>query len=164
MGYFDIIKIKYNIYIMDFDMKNMTTYLGCIALALFVVYLCTNMLSLNNKIVEGLISKTKETLTPDELLKQAETFKTKLSDDLHIKKYGDTYKKLLIALEDIYHLSMISTIKNIDTKDGEFYASFGAETVKSLETFQKANEALSSIDEFLTHHKPASSSSSSSVW
>jgi len=64
MGYFVIIKIKYNIYIMDFDMKKTTTYLGCIALALFVVYLCTNMLSLNNKIVEGLISKTTET-TPD---------------------------------------------------------------------------------------------------
>ena len=37
-------------------MKNMTTYLGCITLALFVVYLCTNMMTLNNNIVEGLTS------------------------------------------------------------------------------------------------------------
>ena len=94
-------------------MKNVTTYLGCIALALFVVYLCTNMLSLNNKIVEGLISKTKTTkLSPDELLKEAQSLKTILSDDLNIKKYGDTYKKLLVTLEDIYHLAMISAIKD----------------------------------------------------
>ena len=147
---------------MDFDMKNMTTCLGCIVLVLFVVYCCTNMLSLNNKIVEGLISKKKETLTPDELLKQAEAFRTEMDDRLNIKKYGATYKKLLITLEDIVHLSMITSIKNIDTKTGSIFGSFGTETVKTLQSLTKTNEALSSIDEFLTHHKPASSSSS--VW
>ena len=58
---------------MDFDMKNMTTYLGCIVLALFVVYLCTNMLSLNNKVVEGLTSAPE---TPDQLIKAVKTMKT----------------------------------------------------------------------------------------
>jgi len=146
---------------MDIDMKNITTYLGCIALALFVVYLCTNMLSLNNKIVEGLISKTKTTeTTPDELLKEAQSLKTRLSDDLNIKKYGDTYKNLLVTLEDIYHLAMISAIKD-GGQDGRV-GELNDKTSKKLETMQKAIEALSSIDEFLTHHK--SESSSSSVW
>ena len=135
---------------MDFDMKNMTTYLGCIVLALFVVYLCTNMLSLNNKIVEGLISKTTKT-TPDELLKGAQSLKTILSDEINIEKYGDTYKKLLVTLEDIYHLVMISTIKD-GGQDGRV-GELNDKTSKKLETMQKAIEALSSIDEFLTHHK-----------
>ena len=144
-------------------MKNITTYLGCIALALFVVYLCTNMLSLNNKIVEGLISKTKTTeTTPDELLKEAQSLKTRLSDDLNIKKYGDTYKKLLVTLEDIYHLAMITAIKD-GGQDGRV-GELNDKTSNKLVGYQKAIEALSSIDEFLTHHKPASSSSSSSVW
>lgn len=142
-------------------MKNVTTYLGCIALALFVVYLCTNMLSLNNKIVEGLISKTKTTkLSPDELLKEAQSLKTILSDDLNIKKYGDTYKKLLVTLEDIYHLAMISAIK--DGGQNGRVGEINEETINKLETMQKGIEALSSIDEFLTHHKPESSSSS--IW
>jgi len=141
--------------------KKMTTYLGCIALALFVVYLCTNMLSLNNKIVEGLISKTTKT-TPDELLKGAQSLKTILSDDLNIEKYGDTYKKLLVTLEDIYHLAMITAIKD-GGQDGRV-GELNDKTSNKLVGYQKSIEALSSIDEFLTHHKPASSSSSSSVW
>ncbi len=103
---------------MDFDMKSAAACLGCIVLALFVMYVCTNMMKLNRTVVEGLISKKKETLTPDELLKQAEAFRTEMSDQLNIKKYGATYKKLLITLEDIVHLSMISSIKDIDTKTG----------------------------------------------
>jgi hypothetical protein len=120
------------------------------------------MMKLNRTVVEGLISKKKETLTPDELLKQAEAFRTEMSDRLNIKKYGATYKKLLVTLEDIVHLSMITSIKNIDTKTGSIFGSFGTETVKTLQSLTKTNEALSSIDEFLTHHKPASSSSS--IW
>ncbi len=147
---------------MDFDMKSAAACLGCIVLALFVMYVCTNMMKLNRTVVEGLISKKKETLTPDELLKQAEAFRTEMSDQLNIKKYGATYKKLLITLEDIVHLSMISSIKDIDTKTGSIFGSFGTETVKTLQSLTKTNEALSSIDEFLTHHKPASSSSS--IW
>ena len=143
-------------------MKNMTTYLGCIVLALFVMYICTKMMKLNRTVVEGLISRKKETLTPDELLKQAEAFRNEMSDNLNIKKYGATYKKLLITLEDIVHLSMIGSIKDIDTKTGSIFGSFGTETVKTLQSLTKTNEALSSIDEFLTHHKPASSSSS--IW
>ena len=146
---------------MDFDMKNITTYLGCIGIALFVVYLCTNMLSLNNKIVEGLVSKTTKKVTPVELLKQAETLKTSMEDDLNIKKYGDTYKKLLITLEDIYHLAMLENIIKADTSSGSWNGSINEKAASKLETMQKAIEALSSIDEFLTHHKPTESTTSS---
>jgi len=73
-------------------MKNMTTYLGCIVLALFVVYLCTNMLSLNNKVVEGLTSAPE---TPDQLIKAVKTMKTQYVDELHIDKYKKKYMKKL---------------------------------------------------------------------
>jgi len=76
-------------------MKTAVACLGCIVLALFVMYICTKMMKLNRTVVEGLISRKKETLTPDELLKQAEAFRNEMSDNLNIKKYGATYKKLL---------------------------------------------------------------------
>jgi len=84
-------------------------------------------------------------------LKGAQSLKTRLSDDLNLPKYGATYKKLLVTLEDIYHLVMISTIKD-GGQDGRV-GELNDKTSKKLETMQKAIEALSSIDEFLTHHK-----------
>jgi len=42
------LKIKYQyIYNMDFDMKTAVACLGCIVLALFVMYICTKMMKLN---------------------------------------------------------------------------------------------------------------------
>jgi len=145
---------------MDFDMKNITTYLGCIALALFVVYLCTNMLSLNNKIVEGLVSKKKKNVTPDEILKQLEDYRTTLSDQLHIEKYATTYKKTIVALEDIFHLIMLNNIQEADVQTGSWSGSTSDTAIKKQEGIQKAVDSLSSLDEFLTHYKPAGSSSS----
>ena len=147
---------------MDFDMKNITTYLGCIALALFVVYLCTNMLSLNNKIVEGLVSKKKKNVTPDEILKQLEDYRTTLSDQLRIEKYATTYKKTIVALEDIFHMIMLKNIQKADVQTGSWSGSTSDTAIKTQEGIQKAVDSLSSLDEFLTHYKPESSSSS--VW
>ena len=149
---------------MDFDMKNMTTYLGCITLALFVAYLCTNMFSLNNKIVEGLISKKKKTLTPDEVLTEVEKFKETMVDGLNIEKYAPTYKKILVSLEDTLHLKMLQTIMDSENslKDGEHAqdSPWGllrmAQTIKTL---QGGVESLSTLDEFLTHNKPTSGGS-----
>lgn len=147
---------------MDIDMKNMTTYLGCITLALFVVYLCTNMLSLNNKIVEGLVSKKKKNITPDEILKQLEDYRTTLSDQLRIEKYATTYKKTIVALEDIFHMIMLKNIQKADVQTGSWSGSTSDTAIKTQEGIQKAVDSLSSLDEFLTHYKPESSSSS--VW
>ena len=147
---------------MDIDMKNMTTYLGCIGLALFVVYLCTNMLSLNNKIVEGLVSKKKKNITPDEILKQLEDYRTTLSDQLRIEKYATTYKKTIVALEDIFHMIMLKNIQKADVQTGSWSGSTSDTAIKTQEGIQKAVDSLSSLDEFLTHYKPESSSSS--VW
>lgn len=143
-------------------MKNMTTYLGCIGLALFVVYLCTNMLSLNNKIVEGLVSKKKKNITPDEILKQLEDYRTTLSDQLRIEKYATTYKKTIVALEDIFHMIMLKNIQKADVQTGSWSGSTSDTAIKTQEGIQKAVDSLSSLDEFLTHYKPESSSSS--VW
>ena len=128
-------------------MKNMTTYLGCIVLALFVVYLCTNMLSLNNKIVEGLTSGT--TKTPDELLKLVKTSKTKYTDDLHIDKYKKEYGAILLDVEDILHLQMLDKIK----KSIEKNTLTDEKTLASLSQLESTKSALKDLDEFLTHYK-----------
>jgi hypothetical protein len=132
---------------MDFDMKNMTTYLGCIVLALFVVYLCTNMLSLNNKIVEGLTSGT--TKTPDDLLKLVKTSKTKYIDELRVDKYKTQYHKMLLDVEDILHLQMLSQIKTAVAKD----KLDDEKTLATLSQLESTKSALKDLDEFLTHFK-----------
>jgi hypothetical protein len=136
-----------NLIYMDFDMKNMTTYLGCIVLALFVVYLCTNMLSLNNKIVEGLTSGT--TKTPDELLKLVKTSKTKYIDDLRVDKYKKQYHQILVDVEDVLHLQMLDKIK----KSIEKNTLTDEKTLASLSQLESTKSALKDLDEFLTHYK-----------
>jgi len=132
---------------MDFDMKNITTYLGCIVLALFVVYLCTNMLSLNNKIVEGLTSGT--TKTPNELLKLVKTSKTKYIDDLRVDKYKKQYHQILVDVEDVLHLQMLSQIKTAVEKE----KLDDEKTLASLSQLESTKSALKDLDEFLTHFK-----------
>jgi|TARA_B110000037_G_C16946698_1_gene435051 hypothetical protein len=131
---------------MDFDMKNMTTYLGCIVLALFVVYLCTNMLSLNNKIVEGLTSAPS---TPDQLLESVKNLKSKYTDDLHIDKYKKEYGAILLDVEDILHLQMLDKIK----KSIEKNTLTDEKTLASLSQLESTKSALKDLDEFLTHYK-----------
>jgi hypothetical protein len=142
---------------MDFDMKNMTTYLGCITLALFVAYLCTNMFSLNNKIVEGLISKKKKTLTPDEVLTEVEKLKETMVDGLNIEKYAPTYKKILVSLEDTLHLKMLQTI--MDAENVLMDETQWIRMAQTIKTLQGGVESLSTLDEFLTHNKPKSGGS-----
>ena len=131
---------------MDFDMKNMTTYLGCIVLALFVVYLCTNMLSLNNKVVEGLTSAPE---TPDQLIKAVKTMKTQYVDELHIDKYKKKYSAILLDVEDILHLQMLDKIK----KSIEKNTLTDEKTLASLSHLESTKSALKDLDEFLTHVK-----------
>ena len=133
---------------MDFDMKNMTTYLGCIVLALFVVYLCTNMLSLNNKIVEGLASAPE---TPEQLLKSVKTMKTQYVDELHIDKYKKNYHAILLDVEDILHLQMLDKIR----KSIEKNTLTDEKTLASLSQLESTKSALKDLDEFLTHFKSA---------
>ena len=131
---------------MNFDMKNMTTYLGCIVLALFVVYLCTNMLSLNNKIVEGLASAPE---TPEQLLKSVKTMKTQYIDELHIDKYKKNYHAILLDVEDILHLQMLDKIR----KSIEKNTLTDEKTLASLSQLESTKSALKDLDEFLTHFK-----------
>ena len=127
-------------------MKNMTTYLGCIVLALFVVYLCTNMLSLNNKIVEGLASAPE---TPEQLLKSVKTMKTQYVDELHIDKYKKNYHAILLDVEDILHLQMLDKIR----KSIEKNTLTDEKTLASLSQLESTKSALKDLDEFLTHFK-----------
>lgn len=131
---------------MDFDMKSAVACLGCIVLALFVVYLCTNMLSLNNKVVEGLTSAPK---TPDQLIKSVKTMKTQYVDELHIDKYKKNYQAILLDVEDILHLQMLDKIK----KSIEKNTLTDEKTLASLSSLESTKSALKDLDEFLTHFK-----------
>jgi len=129
-------------------MKNMTMYLGCIVLAVFVVYLCTNMLSLNRKIVEGLTSSPE---TPMQLLESVKNSKAKYIDELQIDKYKTEYHQILLDVEDIIHLQMLAKIKNAISKD----KLSDEKTLASLAQLESSKSALGDLDEFLSHYKPA---------
>jgi len=131
---------------MDFDMKNMTTYLGCIVLALFVAYLCTNLLSLNNKIVEGLTNSSE---TPEQLLQSVKKMKSQYVDNLHLDKYKKDYTAILLDVEDILHLQMLDEIK----KSIENSTLTDEKTLASLAHLESTKSALKDLDEFLTHFK-----------
>ena len=131
---------------MNFDMKNITTYLGCIVLAGFVIYVTTNMLSLNNKVIEGL---TEAPSTPKQLLSAVATEKEKLVNELHIDKYKTQYHQMLLDVEDILHLQMLDELRTaIDKKKLR-----EKETLSTLSHLESTKSALKDLDEFLTHFK-----------
>jgi len=134
---------------MNFDMKNMTTYLGCIVMALFVVYVTTNMLSFNNKIVEGLTSSSSSAKTPEELIASLKTAKQKLADDLHTDKYKVQYHEMLLDAEDVLHLQILEQLKTAIDDD----KLSDEKTLTSLSQLQNAKTALKDLDEFLEHFK-----------
>jgi hypothetical protein len=132
---------------MDFDMKTVVACLGCIVLALFVMYICTNMMKFNRTVVEGLTSGSSS--TPDQLLKDIKTMKTKLVDSLHVNKYKNEYHKILLGTEDVLHLQMLEHLKTaIDKKKID-----DPKTLSSLAQLESAKSALKDLDEFLTHFK-----------
>jgi len=137
---------------MNFDMKNITTYLGCAVLVLFAIYMLTNMLSLNTKVVEGLLSN--KAATPEELLKDVKTDVQQNSDALHIAKYKSTYQEILVSVEDLLHLQMLSKLKKI-IQDGKLTDQASMETMCKL---QGCKGALKDLDEFLDAFKPPTSS------
>ena len=142
------LKIKYQyIYNMDFDMKTAVACLGCIVLALFVMYVCTNMMKLNRGVVEGLTSGS--SATPDQLLKDVKTMRTKLVDELHIDKYKAKYHEMLLNTEDVLHLQMLEQIKTaIDKKKLN-----DTTTLSNLAQLESTKAALKDLDEFLTQFK-----------
>lgn len=127
-------------------MQNLTSYIGSIALALFVVYLTTNMLSFNNNIMEGMTSKN---MTPDQIIEQLKTEKEKMNNSLLIGKYQTKYHEMLLDVEDILHLKLLEKLKSAaenDKMDSE-------KTLKAVGELQNAKTALKDLDEFLTHYK-----------
>lgn len=127
-------------------MQNLTSYIGSIALALFVVYLTTNMLSFNNNIMEGMTSKN---MTPDQIIQQLKTEKEKMNNSLLIGKYQTKYHEMLLDVEDILHLKLLEKLKSAaenDKMDSE-------KTLKAVGELQNAKTALKDLDEFLTHYK-----------
>jgi len=55
---------------MNFDAKNITTYIGCLTLLAFGLYLANQALTFNNNIMEGLASKS-DHKTPEQCIEHA---------------------------------------------------------------------------------------------
>ena len=95
---------------MNINMNNIATYLGCVVLIGFILYIMTNMLSINNKVIEGLTSSSSK--TPEELLELLKNTKQNLVDNLHVAKYKTQYHELLLNAEDILHLKLFEQFKS----------------------------------------------------
>ena len=82
-------------------MKTAVACLGCIVLALFVMYICTQMMKLNRSVVEGLTSGS--SATTDQLLKAVKTMRTTFGDELHIATYKEPSNETYITTHNIFH-------------------------------------------------------------
>ena len=104
-------------------------------------------MKLNRSVVEGLTSGS--SATPDQLLKDVKTMRTKLVDELHIDKYKAKYHEMLLNTEDVLHLQMLEQIKTaIDKKK-----LYDTTTLSNLAQLESTKAALKDLDEFLTHFK-----------
>lgn len=132
---------------MNINMNNIATYLGCVVLIGFILYIMTNMLSINNKVIEGLTSSSSK--TPEELLELLKNTKQNLVDNLHVAKYKTQYHELLLNAEDILHLKLFEQFKNA-INDGKLSDN---KTLTTLSQLQNAKTALKDLDEFFEHFK-----------
>lgn len=132
---------------MNINMNDIATYLGCAVLIVFILYIMTNMLSINNKVIEGLTSSSSK--TPEELLELLKNTKQNLVDNLHVAKYKTQYHELLLNAEDILHLKLFEQFKNA-INDGKLSDN---KTLTTLSQLQNAKTALKDLDEFFEHFK-----------
>jgi hypothetical protein len=128
---------------MNIDMKNITTYLGCFVIVLFILFGITKALSLNNKVVEGL---TNSKSSPEEILKELQKKNKNSANNLDIKKDKSTYHDILLQLEDSFHFQMIEEMLNKEKT---------TDLTSKLSQLQAGKAALKDLDEFLTHYKPS---------
>lgn len=129
---------------MNFDAKNITTYIGCLALLAFGLYLANQALTFNNNIMEGLTSKS-DHKTPEQCIGTCEETKAALVDKLYPGRYKSEYKKMIEETEDILHLKMIEKIKNAAIAD-----KLGDDSVlSSLANLQNIKTGLTDLYEFL---------------
>ena len=128
---------------MNIDMKNITTYLGCFVIVLFILFAITKVLSLNNKVVEGL---TNSKSSPEEILKELQKKNKNFANNLDIKEDKSTYHDILLQLEDSFHFQMIEEMLNKEKT---------TELTSKLSQLQAGKAALKDLDEFLTHYKPS---------
>ena len=128
---------------MNIDMKNITTYLGCFVIVLFILFAITKVLSLNNKVVEGL---TNSKSSPEEILKELQKRNKNSANNLDIEEDKSTYHDILLQLEDSFHFQMIEEMLNKEKT---------TELTSKLSQLQAGKAALKDLDEFLTHYKPS---------
>ena len=128
---------------MNIDMKNITTYLGCFVIVLFILFGITKALSLNNKVVEGL---TNSKSSPEEILNELQKKNKNSANNLDIKNDKSTYHDILLQLEDSFHFQMIEEMLNKEKT---------TDLTSKLSQLQAGKAALKDLDEFLTHYKPS---------
>ena len=145
---------------MNIDMNNIATYLGCVVLVGFVFYVMTNMLSINNKVIEGLTSSSSSQQTPEKLLEALKNTKQNLVDNLHVEKYKTQYHELLLNAEDVLHLKLFEQFKTAITNN----TLNDPKTLIALSQLQNAKTALKDLDEFFEHFKSKSSSMLSMIY
>ena len=146
---------------MNFNMTNIMTYLGYTVVVIFVIYIITKMLSLNNKIIGTMLAPEREGLTgmakaihgeDDEMLKILEKGRHEFVE-LYLKNSSiEDLKEIVLVTEDIYHLAMLGKIIEAAPAKGN-NTVLGPKTLDYLSKLQSAKTSLRDLDEFLTHYK-----------
>jgi len=141
-------------------MENIMTYLGYTVVVIFVIYIITKMLSLNNKIIGTMLAPEREGFTrrtmtmvdvDDMLLKSLEKIRQEYVTVYLKDGTIEDLKEMVLVTEDIYHLAMIA--KLTETSSGGIKHILSTKTLDYLSKIQRAKTSLKDLDEFLTHYK-----------
>ncbi len=133
-------------------------YLGYIVIAAFLVYVVTRVLSLNNKVVEGLRSKTKKSSdtskesAPDKLLDKLKSAAETFDGLLRLDKYKADYQDILLQVGDVINLSAIEIIVD---KEG----NLTEDVLQKLATLSSVSQYTATLDKWLDDYSDSSGSS-----
>lgn len=126
------------------DVNNVYMTVGLFVIILFVIWIFTKLLNLQNNVIEGL-SNNKNNEDPAEIVNQLNNKIRTYKDTLLINKYKTNYEDMIIAVEEMINLETLKTLREKDV----VYDEKSVEKMNHLENLKSnLNNLMQYIDTY----------------
>lgn len=126
------------------DVNNVYMTVGLFVIILFVIWVFTKLLNLQNNVIEGL-SNNKNNEDPAEIVNQLNNKIRTYKDTLLINKYKTNYEDMIIAVEEMINLETLKTLREKDV----VYDEKSVEKMNHLENLKSnLNNLMQYIDTY----------------
>jgi hypothetical protein len=122
------------------DTNNIYMTVGLFVIILFVIWLFTKLMNLQNNVIEGL-SNNKNNDDPVEIVNQLNNKIRTYKDSLLITKYKTNYEDMIIAVEELINLESLKTLREKDVVYDE----------KSVEKMNHLDKLKSNLDKLMQY-------------